>query len=382
VSRRHSQRGQVLPLWIAAILTTFVLMFLSLNYGNTLRWQMRAQNAADAAAQALMAIQTQHFNEMSAILYASNVEEFRTRLLLDGMLNALNGAGGCSNPSGPALQFRQGSFPITSGSCSQVFADLLPKYEESVARYGKDIEALNNVAVLTNYNNWKNDSASLLNHLSASSNCNTISTATVTADGGDCAFQYTLNGVASRPGLNAVDADAFNIWLPTLGLILPNNTENENASLFDPGMVDVVVCAKVPPLIPAFAALQGQTHYVMGRAGATAVLAENDWLQPGAVNDPARPGNKAFQPYEQYTKVDGPGSGAPYDWYGVLFGGTSWSVGTYLDTNNNVTYPVYYSNATQNEMDAYTGWWTAIPYDPRLVVKDAPMPTTTTACPS
>jgi hypothetical protein len=386
---RHSERGQVLPLWIAAIVTTFVLMFLSLNYGNTLRWEMRAQNAADAAAQALMAIQTQHFNEMSAILYASNVEEFRTRSLLDGMLNALNGAGGCTGlpPSGPRASIRNpaylptGQTPFSTtgtNTCAQVFADLLPKYEESVTRYGKDIEELNNIATLTQYRYWTADSASLLTHISATNHCNNVSTsaATVSADGGDCQFTYHLNGIAPRRGLNSVDADAFNIWLPTLGLILPNETESENANLFDPGMVDVVVCTKVPPLIPLFGALQAQSHYVMGRAGATAVLAENDWLQPGAINDPARPGKVPFQPQESYSTVT---SGAGYNWYGVLFGGTPWTVGTYTDPQQN-HFPVYYTYATENEMDAYAGWWTSIPYDPRKV--DTATPTTAVDCPA
>ncbi len=378
MTARAAERGQVLPLWIAAILSTFTLMFLSVNYGNTLRWQMRAQNAADAAAQAVMAIQTQHFNEMSAILYASNVEEFRTRLLLDGMLNALNGAGGCTGYPLTPKATGQLRFDTGPGSCDQVFADLLPEFEKSVTRYGNDIQLLNNVATQTTYAEWASDSASLITHLGSAAHCNTISTMTVATDGGDCQFQYTLNGIASRGGLNAVDADAFNIWLPTMGLILPDDAETENAALFDPGMVDIVVCAKVPPLIPAFGALQAKTHYVMGRAGATAVLIENDWLQPGMINDPARSGTVAFQPVEHYTSAD---SALGYDWYGVEFGGTAWSTGKYTNTQNQ-TFPVYYSNATENELDAYAGWWSSIPYDPRLVIHDAPAPAPAADCPA
>jgi hypothetical protein len=92
---KHGQRGQVLPLWIVAILTTFAFTFLSLNYGNQIRMQIRAQNAADAAAQALLAIQTERWNMMTAMLYASSVEEYRIRHILDGILLAENGAGGC-----------------------------------------------------------------------------------------------------------------------------------------------------------------------------------------------------------------------------------------------------------------------------------------------
>jgi hypothetical protein len=378
VSRRHSSRGQILPVWIVAILTILILTFMAINYGNTLRWQMRAQNAADAAAQAVMAIQTQHFNELSAALYATNVEEFRIRLLLDGMLNALNGAGGCTGAPPVPKAKGQALFLTGSGTCDQVFNTLLPYYEEAVVRYGADVAQLNNVATLTTFSNWSADSSSLLAHISSSSHCNTVSTTTVVSDGGDCQFQYTLNGIGYRRGLNALEADAYNVVFPALGDTLANNAETENAQLFDPGMVDIVTCAKVPPLIPIFAALQGGTHYVRGRAGATAVLAENDWLQPGAIVDPARSGSIPFQPYENYTSAD---SGLSYDWYGVWFGGSAWFTGTSTSPSG-VVYPDYGSTVTENELDAYAGWWTAIPYDPRLVVPGASPPTIAADCPA
>ena len=378
MSGPHASRGQILPVWIVAILTILVLTFLAINYGNTLRWQMRAQNAAAAAAQAVMAIQTQHFNELTAALYASNVEEYRIRALQDGMLNALNGAGGCTgDPPSPKAK-GQALFTTGSGTCDQVFNTLLPYYEEAVVRYGADIAQLNNVATLTTYSNWTADSASMLTHISSSSHCNNVSTTVVVSDGGDCQFEYKLNGIGYRRGLNALEADAYNVVFPALGDTLANNTETENAQLFDPGMVDIVTCAKVPPLIPLFSALQAGSHYVRGRAGATAVLAVNDWLQPGVILDPARSGSIAFQPYENYTSAD---SGLAYDWYGVWFGGNAWFTGT-STSSSGVVYPDFGSNETKNEFDAYAGWWTAIPYDPRLVVPGATPPTVAADCPA
>jgi hypothetical protein len=363
-----------------AIITTFALMFLSINYGNTLRWQMRAQNAADAAAQALMSIQTERFNEVTATLYTANVEEFRIRLLLDGMLNALNGGGGCGGLPSSQRASGQPLFTTGTGTCDQVFANLLPIYEEAVARYGTDVALLNNVATLETYSNWKSDSLSLLTHLHAAAHCNTISTTTVLPDGGDCQFQYTLNGIAYRTGLNAVSADAYVVFLPTQGFAMTNNAETENPQFFDPGMVDVVTCAKVPPIIPIFSALQAKTQYVIGRAGATAIMAENEWLQPGYITDPARPGSWiSFQPYENYTSAD---STLGYDWYGVLFGGNAWQIGTFADPviPGKTDYD-YTAHPTVNEFDAYLGWWAAIPYDPRLVVPGAAPPVTASVCP-
>jgi hypothetical protein len=381
MNRRHTARGQILPLWIVAVLTTLALTYMIINYGNTLRWQMRAQNAADAAAQALMAIQTEHFNEITAMLYASNVEEFRARLLLDGLLNALNGAGGCSSGNPTPKQTGETAFSTGTGSCDQVFANLMPYYEESVQRYTNDLFQLNDVAVLTTYAQWKSDSISMLTHLDSATRCNNTATTVVIPDAGDCAFQYTLNGIAYRTGLNAVALDAYTTFLPTQGMVMHPNTETQNAQLFDPGMIDVVTCAKVPPVFPLFASLHAKTHYVMGRAGATAVMSTVEWFQPGALVDPARGTSIVFQPYENYTPADAPP--LAYDWYGVLFGGGNWSLATFADPYTaGKTDSTYSASANGNEFDADEGWWSAMPYDPRLVVPGAAAPTATADCPA
>jgi hypothetical protein len=374
----HAQRGQVFPLWIVAILTTFALMFLAVNYGNTLRWQMRAQNAADGAAQALMAIQTERFNELTASLYASNVEEFRIRLLLDGMLNALNGNAGCTGyPGAPQRAPRPWSGGTTS--CDQTFNEMLPYYVQAVNRYTKDVQQVNDVATAATYANWTSDAKKLLAHLYATTHCNDISTTTVHADGGDCKFQYTLVGYKNRTGLNAVKSDAYIVFVPTQGFTLANNAETESIN-FEPGMVDVVTCAKVPPLIPSFGVLNANTHYVIGRAGATAVLTEEDWMQPGYLTDPVRTSTTPqFQPQETYSQAD---SGAPYDWYGVYFGGNPWAIGPF--NYHGQTKYGYQSIPTINDMSVYDGWWNAIPYDPRNLYAGGAAPTISTAadCPA
>jgi hypothetical protein len=365
-TRRRGERGQILPLWGAATVTTFTLMFLLINYGNTVRYQIRAQNAADAAAQALMAVQTQRFNELTAALYTSNVEEFRTRLLLDGMLQTLNGAAGCGGQPATGRDFATGT-----GTCPQTYNQLLFPYIQSVNRYTADVSRVNDIATQATYTNWSHDMSNMLTHLSSANVCNTIGStaATVHADGGDCAFQYSLNGSGVRTGLNAVSSDAYIVFVPTQGFTLSNNAENENAQLFDPGMVDVVVCTKVQPLIPVFAALNAKPHYVIGRAGATAVLVENDWLQPGALQDQARSPATLFQPPEVYSTTDQPTSSTlPYDWYGVLFGGNSWVIAGFPDPKiAGKTDYGYESYPVINDMSAYAGWWNAIPYDPRKV---------------
>jgi len=372
--RLHAERGQVLPLWIVAVLTTLAFTYLVINYGNTLRWQMRAQNAADAAAQAVMAIQTEHFNEITALLYTSNVEEVRARLLLDGMLNSLNGAGGCGGLPGSQKASGQPTFSpySTAGSCAQVFKNLMPYYEESVQRYTNDLFQLNDVATLTNYNNWKADSLAMVAHLDSSSNCNLPTTTAVVSDGGDCSFEYKLNGIAVRSGLSTDAADAYQFSVHA------SYPETENAAFFEPGMIDITTCAKVPPLIPLFRFLNAKTHYVIGRAGATGVIAEEDWFQPGALVDTAR-GAIVFQPNENYTSAD---STLGYDWYGVSFGGAGWSVATTPDPNHTGQLDYrYVENGSANGLDVFATWWGSMPYDPRLVIPAAAPPTVAAVCP-
>jgi hypothetical protein len=362
------------PMWVVAVITTLAFTYLIVNYGNTLRWQMRAQNAADAAAQAVMAIQTQHFNEISALLYASNIEEFRARLLLDGMLNSLNGAGGCSGLPTSQKASGQSLFTTGTGTCDQVFANLMPYYEESVQRYTNDLFQLNDVATLTTYNNWKADSLAMVTHLDSSSHCNSPATTVVVSDGGDCAFQYTLNGIAARGGLSTDAADAYKF---SVHASLP---ETENAALFEPGMVDIVTCAKVPPILAIFGALNAKTHYAIGRAGATGVITEEDWFQPGAlVDQPRGAPSTVFQPNENYTSAD---STLGYDWYGVSFGGVPWTVDTAPDPfhTGQIDYS-YTENATAPGLDVFASWWGAMPYDPRNVVPGAAFPATAAICP-
>jgi hypothetical protein len=205
VSRPHSSRGQILPVWIVAILTILILTFMAINYGNTLRWQMRAQNAADAAAQAVMAIQTQHFNELSAALYATNVEEFRIRCYCKTACStrSTERAAAPARPPSPKAK-GQALFLTGSGTCDQVFNTLLPYYEEAVVRYGADVAQLNNVATLTTLA----IGVPTVRVCSPTSAHPPIATPfrrrAVVSDGGDCQFQYKLNGIGYRRGLNAL----------------------------------------------------------------------------------------------------------------------------------------------------------------------------------
>ena len=343
-------------MWIAGVLTTFTLMFLALNYGNAIRWQIRAQNAADSAAQGIASIQAQRWNIMTATLYGANVEEYRLRRTLDAMLLNIDQSGGCTQA------YNQYNYDdLTLGSCNRNYIDLRDAYLRAVKRYGADVELLNNVSTLNTYTNWQGDAASLLARYAQTGVCN-ASDATqapggskiANPTGGDCGFKYTLNAFDRRLGLLAVEQDAQGFLLPGLGRTGTIAADLENKELFAPVEVDVVTCATVPPIIPNFGPIHFASYKAIGRAAATNVMVEEDWMQPGAVVDPQRSGSQYFQPKETYTT---PSAGsATYDWYNIDYGGNT---GTAY-----ANYGVFYEPLNHQELDVRMGWWGAVPIRP------------------
>ncbi len=104
---RHRQRGQVLPVWAMGIVAMLIVTMAVVRYSDMVRWQVRAQNAADAAAQAIVALQTQQFNEMEMTLYAADVEEYRIRNILYALELTAYGNGGCRSTAPARLAMRR-----------------------------------------------------------------------------------------------------------------------------------------------------------------------------------------------------------------------------------------------------------------------------------
>jgi len=385
---RHTSRGQVLPLWIVAVLTTFMLSFLAINYGNAVRYQIRAQNAADAAAQALMAIQTQRYNETTMALYAANIEEYRIRNLLNGIMLSLSGSGGCYYGTGSGTTNQNGvtsgvgpSSPSTTAGaepCDLVFDQLAPAYDSAVNRYTVDVQRINDAGTSMALSNWESDARALLAALKT--NCNSDTTATPNAGGGDCLVDYTLNQIGPRADakLNQVAASAYEIYVPNLGLFPPGpgqNVPNQNTAL-TPGFVDVTTCITVPAAIPSFFFLHQAPYKAIGRAGATAVGIESDWMMPAQLVDNVRSSTALFQPVENYTTETMTDSTAGNNWFDVDYGGTQWAITPVaFPSPINTTINRYESTVNNNEFVANVAWWSAIPYDPSQEDATPPTPT-------
>ena len=370
---RHGERGQVLPLWIGAIITTMMFAFMAMNYGNTLRYQVRAQNAADSYAQAIMSMQAERYNMLMVALYGTSVEEYRMRHLLQSVLLAANDSGGCQD-NWSYYNFNTGA--SAEGTCAAVYADTSREYIAALNRFTDDVKLLNDYSNNTQWKNWVADTTSLQVHLNANCNQPSYQGVNVHADGADCAFAsaYHVVSQAKRTGLSAVQEDAQNILVPSLGKTSSIANDQENNLLFDPGQVDVTTCVQIPPVVANFGPMHMKPKYAIGRAAATNIMIEQDWMQPGAVFDPAgRPANTVFQPYEIYTDFLASTSSTngdtneTYDWYGVNFGGNSAVAYVNYDDFNQPTY--------SDEYSVKLGWWNAIAIKPF-----AAAPSVSTAC--
>lgn len=362
---RSDTRGQVLPLWAASVVLMFALAFTVLNYGNQIRWQIRAQNAADSAASAAMSIQAQRFNLTTEMLYATNIEEYRMRRLLDGLLLSIDQSGGCTvNPNDLA--------DTSFGTCGYVYAKLHDPYIRSFTRFSNDLIGLQHVNGSDSFANWIADSNIVLAHLQANCNAPGIPIASYHPDGGDCSFNYSIapGGIVGRKGLHQTNEDAESILIPSLGRSAPI-LDDSQGTLWTPGEIDVVTCAVIPPIVPNFGPFHFAPVYAVGRGAATNVMVEQDWMQPGALIDPIRSATsitafKKFQPVEDYVdnvpnndfsacstfpfdKITCIQDTGHPDWYNVNFGGAD-SVAS--STGNYFSAPLY-----GPEMSVRTGWW-------------------------
>ena len=89
-------RGQTVPFWLFGTMLTLALTLFVVNYTNTIRWHIRAQNAADTAAMATVAVDANLNNQRTMALYALAIDEYRIRSIVQSMINAANSVGGCN----------------------------------------------------------------------------------------------------------------------------------------------------------------------------------------------------------------------------------------------------------------------------------------------
>ncbi len=318
----RASRGQTLPIWSVGIAAALILGFAAMQYGEVLRWQVRAQNAADAAAAAALSGQTQTWNEQLSLVYAAGVEEWRIRALLYGMQAAAYNDPGCQP------------------NCATAFANLRNEYMRAVKRYTQDVQLVNRTSQYT-FTQAAGDAQALITQLQA--NCGH-------PNGGDCGFTYTVVNVEPRASaVNDVEQDggAWVINNPGYPAVVKQD--------YTPAQIEIVVCARVAPIVPSFLGFQAPTFTAIGRAAATSAMVTQEWIQPGYLVNPKT--GAAFQPIENYAGTGTSGSGPNgWNWFAVNFGGNPAKAFPKFDA--------YAENVNGPEFSAVTGWWNAIPIKP------------------
>lgn len=206
-----ARNGQTFPFWVFGTILCLTLVFFTANYTNSMRWELRAQNAADSAASAAISTDANMDNELSTMMYASAVEETRLRYLNQAILNTINGVGGCN--------------PAPGQSCDQDYQSLVAAYSTAAANYDTLVQLMRQADNFTQGGQqngpWK--AMDLMN-----SDCSVL----------DCAFAITPLDVTTGPG----------------------SAET----------VDIVACKNVPTIAPQmFGFGSGNTFQAMARSAQT-----------------------------------------------------------------------------------------------------------------
>jgi len=279
---RSGMRGQVFPAWIFGLLAALAIGVALLQYGDRLAWQVRAQNAADSAAMAMVAVQAQDINRMMALQTNLALEESRARQLADGAFFAARETGYCQQ---------------LSGGCHPTFDRLVSAFNQSLHRYTNLVLLYHASTRSSTFANWKSDATNLLGDLTTAPLCGTPS-------GLDCAFTYTVppDGAGGVGGLARVAYSTFQMddGYGTYGF---GGRLTPRADLvndpFYPARAQVTVCRTVPPIISNFFGIQPAPWTVVATSAAADHEVLDEWWKPGWMFNPK---NGAYvQPVEQFV---------------------------------------------------------------------------------
>ncbi len=341
----ESQRGQTFPVWTFGILTILMLMFMVLDYAESLRWQIRAQNAADSVAQASLSVQASEFNELLMTMHAAGIEEWRLRKTLNALMMVVQGSGGCYD----TFTATYDSLVDTTRDCATVYNNLRANYINDLNHYSADVAMMSQISLLT-ATKQQADITGVFNALTTTNCGKSVGAA-------DCSLGYTLlpsGGATQRSTTNISGAyDYSGIVNNGDGAPLPNVTND-----LLPLQLEVVACAKLEPLWASFFKLNVPPTTVIGRAAATTVQATQEWLAVGTEKNPGT--GQYFQPVEYPEQpvaavLTAPAYGGAYDWYEVNYGSSKWTVQGGTDN------PYYLSfGAVTDEYSPMTGWCRSI----------------------
>ncbi len=254
----------MLPLWAIGVITVLVMGLFLLDFGDVVRWQIRAQNAADAAASATLVPEANRINETELLLYAATIDEMRIRYLNQAILNAIT-QNGCSG----------------TAACVADYNALVPALDAAVAAYDGEVKYLKNVGDVPNW--WVEEATT------GAYEADIGQWPTWTAPGG---YRWPRYEVCTLWGPGCTPSDAAFSFTPV-------DVEGGDVGVETPEVAEVAACHQVPLL---WAKLLGQSTTASFRAIAVAawtLAPQTETFAPGSTTNPAT--SAAYQPPEHYA---------------------------------------------------------------------------------
>ena len=277
-----------MPFWTLAVVMALGLALFVMNYTNTVRWHIRAQNAADSAALTTIAADANVSNQQTTAQYALVVDEYRLRAILNSMMNAGNSVGGCDpipDDTGTDCDNAYDQEP-------EAYDKALGEYQSALA-YAESLRAAPPPAPMAMPTGATGtpmplpsapaNSAAPAAFSLAASNTNCWDTGSGKAVF-DCAFSYTANPDLSQTGLGSLE------------------------------YVDIVACRKVTQVSPLV--FNGSSTFTAEGRSAATLHGVTETFSPGTTTDPdATPGASGTKPPYQQIESCPPdlGNGAPCD---------------------------------------------------------------------
>jgi len=369
VEKPHAQRGQTLPILIFAVLTAITLIAVVLNLGDRLAWQIRAQTAADQAADAEIAVQAQQWNRMEAMLSLGSLEEFRSRVLLNGLLLAGARNGYCNAqpaPDGASVSDAPLDGNATANppnACYYDYYRLVGAFNQSVKRYTKLVILLQQSTAQQSFDAQRSDALRLVADMTSSTRCGTSA-------GLDCAFTfYTGAPYGSFTQRSMATMQAYGQFTGSgrvcgsckhfahSNFMGPMAQNGPLPTLFTPAIGEVTVCHTVQPLITRLIGVQLAPFRFVARSAATAAVTTEELWEPGGSPDPyaSAPG-AVFEPPEHYAL---PPPSGDFDWYDPSFGR---EYEDYTASGSNTGFYAYQPHLYV----PIVAWWGALPIHPAV----------------
>ena len=290
----HRERGQVLPLWTLGSLACLAMALFLINYANIIRWQVRAQNAADSVSSASLSTTANYYNGMTLAVYAANVDELRLRYLDQAIVNNLNGLG-CN---------------ASTANCDADYDYLVRAYDNAQAAY---VDAAATVVALAG----------------GMDNVHQFQAA------GQGAWQAIVPGqVQGSAYLDCGDGDdiykvctantdsSFTYYpLDVPGITGLDDNVGSDVGIGTPNTIDTAACADVPLVATGFLKIPIKTFRAVGRS-ALGLIPTTE-----TISNVSTLGSSTYQPNEDWvTSAGGTDTGS---YYTVDFSSLSFSLNFY-----------------------------------------------------